>query len=103
MPNAMTDRIVADAKSLPELVAKAQVLDPDLAKALTAKALVASKSTWGPLVGAAVVQLVTRWGLGWDEGTCDLVTGGIILVVSAGLRWVTSSPIGGVFRNKSSQ
>ena len=87
------DAIIADAKSLPDLIATAQTLDPALAQALTGKAIVASKSTYGPTATLAVSWLVTHYALGWSPDQCALVSGGLILIVSAGLRAVTSGPI----------
>lgn len=89
----LRDRLIAEARDVPSLIASASVYDPALAQALIGKALLASKSVWGPLVGAAISWAVTRYGLAWDEGTSAEVTGGIILVVSAAIRMVTVAPI----------
>lgn len=98
MPNAMTDKIVADAKSLPDLIAKAQQADPELAQQLTGKALLASKTVWGVPLTMIVSAVVTRYGLGWDASTCGIVSGALVMVATVALRWVTSSPISGIFK-----
>jgi hypothetical protein len=90
------DQIIADAKSLPDLISKAQALDPDLAKQLTGKALLASKSIWGNAVALVVGWAVTRYAIGWDQDTCALATGVVTMGVTVAARWVTTQPISGV-------
>jgi hypothetical protein len=92
------DMLIADAKSLPDLIAKAAAADPALAKQLTAKPLVASKSVWGSAIALVVSWCVTRYGLGWDDGTSALVTGLIDMAVTAAVRVVTSQPINGIVK-----
>lgn len=89
--------IIAQARDLPELIEKAKAVDPKLAESLTSKGLLASKSTWGPVASLAVSWVVTKYALGWDSNTCELVSGAIVLAVSAVLRALTRSPIGGLF------
>ena len=90
------DQVIADAKSLPDLIAKAQTVDPALAEQLTAKSLAASKTPWGTLASGIIGWLVAHYGLGWDSATCDLVAGGAVLLGSYAMRYVTKSPIGGI-------
>lgn len=92
------DRIIADAKDLPSLIAAAQQSDPALAQALTGKALVASKTLWGNIVGLLVSWAVTRYGLGWSPDTSALVTGLIVIATTAALRAISSGPITGLFK-----
>lgn len=87
------DQLIKEAQSLPDLISRAQALDPDLAKSLTGKALVASKTIWGNAIALIVSWCVTRYGLGWDDNTCALVTGIIVMGATAALRYVTSGPI----------
>lgn len=96
----LRDRLIDEAHNVPSLIALAAADDPVLAQALIGKALVASKSVWGPLVGAALSWVVTRYGLAWDESTSAEVTGGIILVVSAAIRMVTVAPIVSILPQK---
>ena len=96
-PATTRDRIIADARDLPSLIQTAKAVDPDLAASLTPKALLASKSVWGSAVSLVVGWAVTHWGLGWDADTCALVTGLLVMGVSAATRAITRSPIGGVF------
>lgn len=100
-PTTPRDQLVADAKSLPDLIAKAQAVDPALASQLTPKALAASKTPWGVVAGYAVTWLVSHYGLGWDADTCALVAGVAVLLGSYAMRYVTSSPIGGWFKAKA--
>lgn len=92
------DRLIADAQDVPSLILAANTEDPALAQALTGKALVASKSTYGATLALAVSWLATRYGLGWGADTCAMVSGVLVLGVSAALRTVTSSPITGLFQ-----
>jgi hypothetical protein len=92
------DQVIKDAQSLPDLIARAQALDPDLATQLTGKALVASKSIWGNAVALIVSWVVTRYGLGWDENICAVVTGLIVMGATVGLRMITNAPISGVIK-----
>lgn len=92
------DRLIADAKSLPDLVAKAQRFDPALAQQLTGKVLLASKTPWGVLVSGAVGWAVSRYGLGWDGATTDLVAGAAVVLGAYAMRKISSGPITGLFR-----
>lgn len=96
--NPTRDRLIADARSLPDLVQQASVYDPALAQALTGKALLASKTVWGNVLSPVVAFVVTRYGLGWDPATCDLVTGGVLAAATLLFRAITNSPITGLFR-----
>lgn len=96
----MTNAVVADAKSLPDLITKVESVNPDLAAAMVSKPLIASKTPWGVLLVTAITYGASKYGLGWDETTCDLVGGFAILAGSYFMRWVSSSRIAGVFRAK---
>lgn len=89
--------LVAASKDLPDLIAKAQVADPALAAQLTAKPLIASKTPIGTLVAGVVAWAAGRYGLGWDQTTCDLVAGCAVLLGGYGMRYISSSPIAGIF------
>lgn len=90
------DQIVADAKSLPDLITKAQAYDPALAKQLVAKPLIASKTFWGVTITTLLTPIVARYGLGWDQNTVELVSGAVVVLVTAIMRYITASPISGV-------
>lgn len=90
------NQIIKEAQSLPDLIRRAETADPELAKSLTSKALIYSKSVWGNAIALIVSWMVTKYGLGWDGDTCALVTGLIVMGVTVGLRMVTSQPIDGV-------
>jgi hypothetical protein len=92
------DRIVAGAQSVPDLIAKASVLDPALAQKFEGKALVASKTLWGTLIGMGVSWLVTKYALNWDATTSAYVTGAITMGITGALRTVTDSPITGLLK-----
>ena len=106
----ITDQIVAQAKDLPQLISMANTFNPALAASLTAKPLIASKSPWGVLVCAGVGLIASRYGLAcmgaatancWSPDTVNLI-GGLATMAGAFvgsfiMRYVTRSPIGGVF------
>ena len=73
------DQIVADAKSLPDLIQKASVLDPAMAQALTGQAQTASKTPLGAIIAAGIAWLAAHYGLGWGQATDDLVAGAAVL------------------------
>jgi hypothetical protein len=91
---------VSAAKNLPDLIAKAQEVDPSLAAALQGKALAL---TTGPVINA-VVAVVTyaagKFGLGWDEGTCAIVAWGAIVVSMYVMKWVNPERVTGLFKAK---
>jgi hypothetical protein len=97
-PTTRTDQAIEAAKNLPDLISRASAVDPDLAAKFTGSALIASRSPWGTLAGGIVTWAVARWGLGWDQSTCDLVAGAGVLVASYLMRYVTEHPITGIFR-----
>ena len=91
------DSIIKQAQNVPQLVSAAERFDPALAESLTPKALWASKSAPGTLLVAVITYLVSKYGLGWDGGTVDLVSGAAVLIGAYGFRAITRSPIGGLF------
>lgn len=95
---SVRDQIIADAKSLPDLINTAKSVDPQLAASLTPKALLASKSPAGTLASGIVAWLVPRYGLGWDQATCDLVAGAAVLAGGYAMRYITTSPISGILK-----
>ncbi len=103
MSGTTRDRIIADARSLPDLIAKAKQVDPQLAQQLTEKPLIASKTVWGTALTMGVSWAATRYGLGWDANTCALVSGLLVLGTSAAIRRITAGPIKGLFHTGHSE
>lgn len=97
---AIRDQLVKDAQSVPDLIARAQTADPQLAQQLQGKALLTSKTPWGTLAVAAVAYASAKWGFGWDEGTVDLVAGLGLLAGAYLMRAITASPIAGLIRRR---
>ena len=91
------DDAIADARSLPALLAKLKTASPDAYGQLVGKPLIASRSPWGTITVAIVAWLASRYGLGWDEGTCTIVGGLGVIAGSYAMRWLTTSPIRSVF------
>lgn len=81
-------RLIASAQSLPDLIAKADALDPALANKLKGGATVASATPIGALVGGAIGMLVTKYGLGWDAATVNFISGVLVLAGGYVAHWV---------------
>lgn len=79
-PPDIRDKVIADAKSLPDLVSSAEVLDPALASALTQQASLASATPLGAFLAAGLAWLAAHYGLGWGETFDNLVAGAAIVV-----------------------
>lgn len=94
----LVDSAVAHARSLPELISYFQSVAPDLATSLNGKALIASKTPWGVLVGAGATWAVAHYGLGWDQETTTLVSGVAIVVASYIMRYISSARITGIVK-----
>lgn len=94
------DQIISQANSLPDLVSKAQAFDPAVAAALTPKALIASKTPIGIMVTYGVTWLASKYALDWDPNFCALAAGLGVLAASYVMRYVTTSPIAGIFKAK---
>lgn len=82
------DQIIASAHSLPDLVAKAEVLDPALAAKLKGRATIASATPVGALIGGAVGLIAARYGLGLDVETVNLISGALVLAGGYVAHWV---------------
>lgn len=82
------DRIVASAHSLPDLVAKAETLDPALAAKLKGQAAIASATPVGALLGGAIGLIAARYGLGLDAEMVNLISGGLVLGGGYVAHWV---------------
>lgn len=93
--------VVAEAKSLPDLVDKLGALDPALAQQITGKALIASKTPWGVLAVAGVALISARFGLGWDQNTVELIAGGGVLIGAFAMRYFSSHPITSLFKRRT--
>ena len=87
---------IAAAKSLPNLVANLYALDPALATQLESKPLLASKTPWGTLAAGVIAWISSRYGFGFDETTCGLLSGVAVLIGSYVMRALTKQPIAGV-------
>jgi len=92
----LRNALVSDAKSLPALIAAAQVSDPAFAQQLSAKAAIYSKTYYATLLAPALAWLVSRYGLGLDADTQAL----IVFVIGTATAWlmrtITSGPISGL-------
>ena len=105
------DQLVASARSVPDLIAKAQAIDPALAAQLTAKPLIASKTPVGVLVGMVIGWGLAKYGLAcaagsiatncWTSDDINLAAGVATMaggvIASYVMRYITSSPIAGIF------
>lgn len=88
--SSVRDQVVAGAKSTPELIAAAQVADPQLFAALQG---MPAWHLYGPVSTAAVAWLAGRFGLGWDGNTCGAVA---LVLMGAGtglIHWLKPTPV----------
>lgn len=92
------DDAISSAKGAPELVAKLQTADPELAQQIEGKALFASRTPAGVFLATAIAYVSTKYGLGWDPAFVAMVSGGVLLVAAYALRAITTSPITGWFK-----
>ena len=96
------DFAVSQAKSLPELIAGFEVVDPTLAESLKTKTLLASKSPWAQLVGSAVSIMCVKYTIGLDDSTQQMIAGGVVIVVNwviaLVMRYMTRGPIAGIVK-----
>jgi hypothetical protein len=76
---AVSNRLIADAKSLPDLVTTAKTVDPALYTALTGSN---DKAVWLAPATSAVAWVASRYALGWDTDACSLIAlvGGSIVL-----------------------
>lgn len=88
---------ISAAKDLPDLVNRLQVADPGLATQLEGKALATSKTPIGTFLIPALVWVSARYGLGWDATLCSEIAGALVLIGTYVMRYVTTSPIAGLF------
>lgn len=93
----LVNQAIADAKTLPQLIAN---LPPDVAIQLEAKPLIASRTVYGTFLATLIGLAAAKYGLGFDTQTDQLLAGGVVLVAttltSAVLRMMTKQPIAGL-------
>jgi hypothetical protein len=94
---AAVNEAIAAANSLPNLIANLHALNPELADQLESKPLLASRSPWGTLAAGVIAWASTRYGFGFDETTCSLVSGIAVLIGSYSMRAITKKPVAGIF------
>lgn len=85
-PPSTRDKIIADAKDVPSLLAAAQTDDPALFNTLTGTRV---KNVWIAPVASVVAAAAAHFGLGWDAGTCSEVAGMALFVVTGLVHWLT--------------
>ena len=72
-PNLTNDAIAA-AKDLPSLYANLKAADPALAAQLVGGATSGTATPLGSVIAAGVVWVSSRYGLGWDESFCAVLS-----------------------------
>lgn len=98
MGNDLRSSLIAGAKSLPDLVRKADTLDPQLASALRGKSLLAARSPPVVLLAGALTWAAGHWGLGWDPEFTSMLAGAAVLGAGYVMRMFTSAPVTGFAR-----
>jgi uncharacterized membrane protein AbrB (regulator of aidB expression) len=91
---------IAEAKSLPTLIANLQAIDPALTKQLETKPLIASRTPWGVLLASLIGMAAAHYGIGLDTDMDALLSGVIVLlftlVGSYVVRHFTKQPVAGI-------
>lgn len=106
---AVVDRAVNAAQDVPDLISRWETIAPELAAQLKPKALAASKTPWGTIVGTILGWAIPHYGLActavvttkcWSPDTVTYVTGfGVILGTMLGayvMRYISGTPISGI-------
>lgn len=75
---ATVDRVVKMAQSAPDLLARAQAVDPALASNLTAALGGQAKTQWGRIAVGALAYLSMKYGLGWPDAFDEIAAGAIL-------------------------
>ena len=85
---------------MPSLIANLQAIDPELAKQLETKPLIASRTPWGVALASLIGMAAAHYGIGLDTDTDALLAGGLVLLFtlagSYAMRLVTKQPVSGV-------
>ena len=87
-------------RSLPTLITNLQAIDPELAKQLETKPLIASRTPWGVALASLIGMAAAHYGIGLDSDTNALLSGGLVLLFTVAgsylMRRVTKQPVAGV-------
>lgn len=98
MREELRDYIAKSATSWEHFLALAEETDPALKASVTEKTLIGSKSVWAPLATWAITATAAYYGLNLDPATCTTLASLLAYIIVVLMRYVTRSPIGGVFR-----
>lgn len=97
---AAENAAVREARDLPDLIRRLEVANPVLAAQFVGKSLAASRTPWGTLLLPVVAYLAARYGLGWPPDIDALMAGVAVLIGSYVMRFMTSTPITSLFRQR---
>lgn len=99
-PTQSVNLAISEAKSLPALLANLQAIDPDLAKQLETKPLIASRTPWGVALASLIGMAAAHYGIGLDTDTDALLSGTVVVLFtlagSYGMRLLTKQPVAGI-------
>lgn len=79
------DQLIKDAKNVPQLLADAKAMDPEMYAALTGSHV---PTAWVAPVAGAVAWVAAKYGLGWDQDTSDAIAGFIIVACTAAYHYL---------------
>lgn len=82
------DKLIADADNLPDLIARAQTIDPELFDRLNGKAMAASATAPGVFAVWLVTTLATNLGTNWTAATDQEIAGALVLLVGYAMHWL---------------
>lgn len=87
------DQVIADAKSWPDLLQRASVLDPALEAVLTGRGAAASKTPIGALLSAGVAWAASHYALGWGQEFDNTIAGLAIVAGGYLTHWIFPNTI----------
>lgn len=97
---ALTNAAVKAAQDLPDLVAKLEMVAPDVAQQLRGKSAAASSTLWGHMTILAIGAIVAKFGVNWDSAFQVELAGALVIGAQAAWgiasRLWTGSPISGL-------
>lgn len=91
---------ISAAQDLPSLISGLSAINPELANQLQGKALIASKTVWGVILGMLLAHLAGKYGLNLPADDISYVDGGVVILLTTIFRSISTAPITSWFSNK---
>ena len=95
---SVRSQIISLAQGVPSLVVMAESSDTPLADFLKGKGMAQSRTAWVVIITPLVSYLAAKYGIGWDSGTCGVISTVLVTLTALAMRTVTSAPITGFLK-----